>query len=402
MGEKKDFDLRKYLHDLYEVEKQKYFLEERSKQLLSQKKEKEKKRYLSYKSPAFEQTEYYQKWCRQVKPMKEPIAPPSSTPEQSHVAIVLGIILAIVGLIIGGITGCSAALNRTDSHMVWPLFVFPIAGFILGIIIGSIIDSNSKTEIELAEKRYLQQNEKIEQDNKEAEQYNSKQYFYWLGQFEEDERQKAQKDNAKAMEYDLKRSLQIQYLDKEKSLIDNKIKEVNNSLASMYDLSIDGKMCLHPAYRGLSSVAVLYGYIDTGRCKELEGHEGAYNIFEQERRLGYIIDKLDVISNKLDKLNGTMMYMGRAVSECYYKLDELNQNSIKTIDAIQSMDFSVTEQLSGLSGSVSQMSNNISNAVDGYRESLHNIEVNTANSAYYSQIGSEAAEFTAYYNMFKN
>ena len=62
------------------------------------------------------------------------------------------------------------------------------------------------------------------------------------------------------------------------------------TLESLYGLNL-----IYPKYRNYTAIASFYEYFCSGRCKELTGHEGAYNIFEQEVRMGIIIDKLDAI-----------------------------------------------------------------------------------------------------------
>ncbi len=39
-----------------------------------------------------------------------------------------------------------------------------------------------------------------------------------------------------------------------------------------------------------------------GRCVAFEGHEGAYNIYENEIRLNVVIQKLDDVIQKLDQI----------------------------------------------------------------------------------------------------
>ena len=91
------------------------------------------------------------------------------------------------------------------------------------------------------------------------------------------------------------------------------------------------KNIIHPKYRTLVAVAQMYEYIDTGRCTELEGPNGAYNLFEKELRDNTIIDKLDVIIDNLEQLNATMNYISRSID----KANELAQNIVWSLDAIE-------------------------------------------------------------------
>lgn len=390
--QKPTFDLKKYLHDVYDLEKQKYLLEQRIESLSWQKEDEENKYrdHLKFDTiPTFERSQYYQNWCNEFKKYENLLQQPNIQ-RAEHITGKLTAILAIICFIIGVITGCTASMH-TSSDVIWPIFIFPIIGAVLGLIIGSRADNKSDEEFAKRISEHEDLNKQIEEQNKTKERYNNQRYYYWQSEFNKAEEQKKKQWETKKLVY-------TDYCDKEIAVINPEIQKLDSALESIYNLEIEGKLCLHPAYRGLSPVAVIYGYLDTGRCTELEGHEGAYNIYEQEKRLGHIIDRLDNISNKLDRLNGTMMYLGQAIYQCNDKLDQLNENSMKTLQAIEYMDMDITAGMDQLSKGMDSVSGNLS----GISQSLSNIEVNSANSAYYAEVGSEAATFTAYYNMFKN
>ena len=62
-------------------------------------------------------------------------------------------------------------------------------------------------------------------------------------------------------------------------------------------------------------VCSLYEYIRAGRCTELEGHEGAYNILETEIRLDRIILQLDKVVAQLEQIKHTQFMLYSAVQE---------------------------------------------------------------------------------------
>ena len=74
-------------------------------------------------------------------------------------------------------------------------------------------------------------------------------------------------------------------------------KSTEANLKEMYSANV-----IYPKYRDFAMVSSIYEYIDSGRCLELEGHEGAYNILETEIRLDRIESKLDVIIRRLDDI----------------------------------------------------------------------------------------------------
>ena len=87
--------------------------------------------------------------------------------------------------------------------------------------------------------------------------------------------------------------------------IDAHLQETQALLARYYDLNI-----IFPKYRGMVAMATIYEYFASGRCSELTGPDGAYNLYEAELRQNLIINKLDVIIRKLDQIqqNQYMLY----------------------------------------------------------------------------------------------
>ena len=90
----------------------------------------------------------------------------------------------------------------------------------------------------------------------------------------------------------------------------DKFKEVENALDRIYSCNIVFKK-----YRGLVPVAMFCEYIESGRCSDLEGHEGAYNIYENELRMDVIKDKLDLIANKLDDIRSNQYVLYESLIE---------------------------------------------------------------------------------------
>lgn len=89
---------------------------------------------------------------------------------------------------------------------------------------------------------------------------------------------------------------------------------------------------IHPKYRNFLAIAQIYEYFDTGRCIELVGANGAYNLYEQELRQNTIIDRLDVIVSQLQMLNRTMAYVASAISESNSILRNIS-STLRSIDA---------------------------------------------------------------------
>lgn len=55
-------------------------------------------------------------------------------------------------------------------------------------------------------------------------------------------------------------------------------------------------------YRTLPAIASILEYLEPGRCEALSGPDGAYNLYESERRADLIITKLDDVLGSLEKI----------------------------------------------------------------------------------------------------
>lgn len=214
---------------------------------------------------------------------------------------------------------------------------------------------------------------KINTYNEEADAHNRERLSYWTGQLDKIEEDRKRKF-----------SLTVQpHIDREIKAIEKELKDVNFTLDGLYNLRINGILCIHPNYRGLIPVSVLYGYFDTGRCTQFQGHEGAYNLYEDEKMKGMIINKLDTVIQKLDELNSTMLYLAQAVEECNDRLQELEETGNR------------------ITGSIDNMNSRVSGTLNRVSNQMESIESNTANSAYYSMVSAEMAKFNTLYNLQK-
>ena len=133
-------------------------------------------------------------------------------------------------------------------------------------------------------------------------------------------------------------------------MIDKLWDEYNEIIVPTYSDAYDllqhllDKNILHPKYRDFVAVAQIYEYIDTGRCTELEGTNGAYNLYESELRQNTIIDRLDVIVDQLAQLNRTMRYVANSVNQTNMLLDNISASldRIETNTALTAYNTQVT------------------------------------------------------------
>ncbi len=140
----------------------------------------------------------------------------------------------------------------------------------------------------------------------------------------------------------------IDFLKKQISIAEQNYSQTKNALQNLYSYDV-----LHPKYRNLVAVCSIYEYYQTGRCNALEGHEGAYNIYENELRLDRIIGQLNVVISKLDQIRNSQY-------ELYCALEKSNRN------------------IRGISAHLANLN-----------VSVNDIVTSSAISAYYSRIAAE-------------
>lgn len=91
-------------------------------------------------------------------------------------------------------------------------------------------------------------------------------------------------------EYNRETNEQLQKFDEIKATL-------QTSLTKLYSQNI-----VYAKYRNLVAIATIYEYFDSGRCTELEGPNGAYNMYEGELRSNIIICSLSQIISDLGQI----------------------------------------------------------------------------------------------------
>lgn len=117
-------------------------------------------------------------------------------------------------------------------------------------------------------------------------------------------------------------------LDEDYRIMEQQYQKTHSLLQKYYDLNI-----LYPKYRGLVPVAMFVQYFASGRVSKLEGHTGAYNLYEYELLQNVIISKLDTIISKLDQIRDAQYELANAlqesnqqISRLSYRMDVANQH----------------------------------------------------------------------------
>ena len=99
-------------------------------------------------------------------------------------------------------------------------------------------------------------------------------------------------------------------LNDEYALLADERKKTKAVLNKFYSTNV-----IYPKYRSLPAIASLFEYMLSERCYGLTGHEGAYNLYENELRLGHIISTLDSILSDIKEIKQNQRMLYDVVSE---------------------------------------------------------------------------------------
>ncbi len=126
-------------------------------------------------------------------------------------------------------------------------------------------------------------------------------------------------------------TLQKEYWQHELDLLVQQNESSKASLSQIYSKGI-----IFPKYRNFVMVCSLYEYICAGRCYELEGHEGAYNLLEIEIRMDRIITKLDIVIFRLEQIRSNQFVLYSEMTESNRRLSSLIHQFDRAASSIES------------------------------------------------------------------
>lgn len=157
----------------------------------------------------------------------------------------------------------------------------------------------------------------------------------------EKERQRVLAENKKIDEYNKafreKLPARCSALSAQIRRTENSLTETRNTLNKLYSMDI-----IYPKYRTMAAVTSFYEYFCSGRCTELTGHEGAYNIFEEEVQRGIISDKLDIIIQKLDQIQRNQYILTQAIRKSNQMAEQMYTKICQCADRLESIDLNTT------------------------------------------------------------
>ena len=255
-----------------------------------------------------------------LKAPEKPSAPEAPNPENSKVGPLSLVIFGVAGLIITYMIckySIRLAINKLFVGLLGVMISLPFMG---GGMAGALEESDK--------------------NKKSAQMYEAKKRKYISDMIKYQNAVTAtQKENAK-------RQAERAVL---QANIDAAEKQFTTSLLTLdklYSANI-----IHPKYRDLTAVSSLYEYIDTGRCSQLEGPNGAYNMFESEVRLDHILLKMDDVIRQLDSIRQSQYQLYVAVSEGNRRTASLLESVSQDVKSVSASGGEAAKQLSNISAS---------------------------------------------------
>lgn len=198
--------------------------------------------------------------------------------EDDETSIALGSVISLMGLAIVGIT------------------------LLIDYFIYSKAKSDYYLEFSKYEKNLAFKKSKYEQDMKIYNAENEKAMSKYL---------EAQK---RANEAYLSASKEVKKLDKP-------LEETQAILNKLYDADI-----IFPKYRNMVAMCTIYEYFASGRCTELTGATGAYNLYESELRQNLIINQLEEVNANLEQVRQNQYILYQGISETNKALSEVSSD----------------------------------------------------------------------------
>ena len=206
--------------------------------------------------------------------IKIPVRPVKPTEQTSKGGCNWGLWLAL-GIPIA--IGCIAFISALP---VFGLIVTGLCVFGAASMLSSQGNDNEKAK------------QTMRQYEKDMVKYNSDMESYRRGcQYAQQNYEYAMQEyNGLVKEYDTKCSSIIQQHD-------NTLQALEEALAAHYNSGL-----IFPKYRNMVAITTISEYLVSGRCYELEGPNGAYNLYEMELRQNIVINQLSSIITNLEQI----------------------------------------------------------------------------------------------------
>lgn len=197
-------------------------------------------------------------------------------------AIFVGISKGIGGLFIGIIIGLLLeSISHSSELAIIGIIISTLIGFWLGISDANFHNNSTNQD-------YERSMAKLEKDNQRVE----------------------------------KEKALIPIYREQEELFAQNIASCRELLNQLYSIDV-----IFPKYRNFIAISQIYEYFMSGRCTQLQGHKGAYNIFENEIRQDIIITQLNIVIDNLEEIKNTQYMIYEAIKESNRLLGVIANNT---------------------------------------------------------------------------
>ncbi len=263
-------------------------------------------------------------------------------------AFVAWVIFMIWGVAYLAFDGIPSSGGFGTILILWVVFmgIYLIANAIVNVKENKNINEARTTDNEAYNEEIKKYNEKLAIWEKESAQYEklyeeekakrlkSIEVQYKMATDKYNKRKEEVKNEAIRAQEDIEQKIKdiAVAVDDEVQRVQNAVIASEKALAELYALDI-----LHENYRELPTVCSLYGYLETGRCSSLEGHEGAYNLYEAELRQNMIITKLDAVIDHLEAIEQNQYVLHKQINEMQKTLSEVSMKMTQMLRKVNSI-----------------------------------------------------------------
>ncbi len=229
---------------------------------------------------------------------------------------VIPIVMVIVGLIGGVIAGIwGACVEATDGF--WRLLHWVVLFIVYGIVYFFIIGLTAGTVIGLI--FYFAEKSRIRRE------YEAKMEDYYVDGKNDEERVAREKKKAAALLVEI-------------NAAKDRLTDAESNLARMYAYNV-----ISYDYRNIYAVSSMYGYVSKGRTRCLAfdpqtGDQGAYNIYENERRLDLIITNTEEIIRRLDTVIDNQYELANGLRQANNTVAKLTNNVNKAVGTLNNIE----------------------------------------------------------------
>ncbi len=123
---------------------------------------------------------------------------------------------------------------------------------------------------------------------------------------------------------------QISIVQQELMLAEKTYQETIKTREKFYAVNV-----IYVKYQSLVPVAMFDEYLRSGRCSTLEGHEGAYNLYENEKMMNLIVTKLDDIIDRLDEIADNQRLLANEIKAGRMQVSKVAQSINQSLQTLE-------------------------------------------------------------------